>query len=356
MTRLRTVVLGYQGFGNVGDEAILTGAEQLLAGTDIEVSAVVCGPDAVAGFPSARRIRTRRLRPTMAAMRALRKAQLLLLPGGGLLHDHWPTVMPLYLGWVLLARLHGTRVAWLGVGVGPLRSRRARWMAGRALRASSLVTVRDAESAEVVRGVAPGIGVAIVPDPAVFNTPPADAERRGIGLIVRGPTPGDEKRAGPMAEALGGAAAELARSGRGPVLMTFGGMGDRVFAEAVAGRAELAGAAPMPIEELTPDPVATLARLAGFEAVVSVRLHGLILAAIAGTPAATIAYDPKVASWAARLGADEASVPLEQVSPEAILQALDRCVSVETTSRVAARLAELRGEGGRVRELLAGIA
>src|SRR5690606_4645669 len=129
MTAVRAVAVGYQGFGNLGDEAILAGIEELLGGTGIVVSHVVSGPGPVSAFPAARRVPTRRMRPTLQALRALRRAQLLLISGGGLLNDHWATVVPTYLAWVVLGRLLGLRVAWLGVGVGPLRRRWSRLLA-----------------------------------------------------------------------------------------------------------------------------------------------------------------------------------------------------------------------------------
>lgn len=351
---VRATALGYQGFGNVGDEAILIGIEELLRDTPLSVEALICGPEPIAAFPAARRIRTRRLRPNLRAIRSLQRSRVLLLTGGGLLHDHWWTVLPLYLAWVLLARMVGAQVVWVGVGIGPLRSRRSRLLASWALRLSHLVMVRDPESAALVGDIASGLPVYVIPDPAVFAPPPPAAQRSGTGLIVRAPTPLDTARTGTLVEALAEAAARLGRRGSPVTVLTFGGPADRSVAESVAGAVRRLGGETL-LEELPPDPVAVMHRLAALEQIITVRLHGLILAALVGTPAAAIAYDPKVSAWASRLGVAEAAVGLEDVDAERILAALGRCRSADALDLVQARLETLRAEAPDIRQLLTAV-
>ena len=351
---LKAISVGYQGFSNVGDEAILAGVEVLLNGTRIRVDWVVCGPQPVTAFADAIRIRTRRGRPSLAGVRALRRADLLLFSGGGLLHDHWPVVVPTYLAWSLLARASGTRIAWVGVGVGPLRGRIARRLAGWTLRLADLVTVRDLESADLVGEVAPGMPVTVVPDPAIFIVPPATGPKRGgVGIIVRPPAPAQAELGEHMARELGEAAARLSADGRTVTLLTFGGPRDREVAEAVAVAAADAGGPRPAIDELGPDPLPVLKRLAALEGVISVRLHGLILAAVAQTPAVGVSYDPKVAAWANRLGSE--SMPLTDLEASRLLQALERNMAQTTTSSVATRVSKLQAEMGALRALLTGL-
>jgi polysaccharide pyruvyl transferase WcaK-like protein len=303
-------------------------------------------------------VTTRRLRPSLAALRAMRRARLLLISGGGLLHDHWATVVPIYLAWVAIARMLGLRVAWLGVGVGPLRRGWSRWLAGRALRWSQLVTVRDPASAALVGEIAPGVAVTVVPDPAVFNPAPASdasGERRGVGIIVRGPAPADAALADPLAIALGRAAAILGRADPVTVL-TFGGAPDRPFAGDVVDAAAAEGGGRLPIEELPPHAGIVLARLAQLEVLVSVRLHGLILGAVASTPSVGVAYDPKVVSWAERLGLAGYCLQVESLSADAIVAAVARLRASSAGEEMARRLDALRGEGDRVRTQLAALA
>jgi hypothetical protein len=59
-------------------------------------------------------------------------------------------------------------------------------------------------------------------------------------------------------------------------------------------------------------PHAARAACAAADAVVSVRLHGLILAARAGTPHLGIGYDPKVAGFLASSGGNAVTVPVAE--------------------------------------------
>jgi polysaccharide pyruvyl transferase CsaB len=352
----RAVVLGYQGFGNVGDEAILTGIECLLDGAPIEVIAVIGGPEPIRAFPRAQRLPTRRLRPTRQALRALRRADLLLLSGGGLVNDHWAATLPLYLGWSALARLLGARIAWIGVGIGPLRRRRSRLLAGAMARLATLVTVRDDPSAALARSVAPGRVVRVVPDPAVFNPAPTPRSRGGIGFIVRAPAPGDAELAADLAAALGREIGAAAGAGTAdPVILTFGGPADAPFAERVAIAARRFSDTAAAIESMPPDPARVLARLAALEALVSVRLHGLILGAIAGTPTVPVAYDDKVTAVAAQLGIDDLALSLADLVGGPAGEVGRRIAVASQPGRqdlVARRLGELRSQAEPLRDLV----
>lgn len=352
------VILGYQGFGNVGDEAILTGIEHLLQSLPFEVQAVLGGPEPIKAFPRARRIITRRLRPNIAAIRALMRADVLLFSGGGLIHDHWPTVLPVYLTWSAIARLAGARVAWIGVGIGPLRSTRSRFLAGRMLRLASLVTVRDTSSARLAHQVARDLPVTIVPDPAFLNRAPGARARHGVGVIVRAPAPADAAHADALAAALGSEIGTLMSQGREAFIITLGGRPDRPFANAVRDAALAAGADPA-VEELEPDPSLVLERLASLEAIITVRLHGLILGVIAGTPAVAVAYDDKVSQVAEQLGLSDLCIAIPDAlsAPSGTITGL--LSSAETTTRrvvVAGRLRGLRSSVETLRNALVTLA
>lgn len=351
-SRWRAVAIGHQGFANVGDEAILSGIERLLAGSRVSVVAVIAGDRApVTAFPNARRLTSRRLLPTLAAARALRGAGVLLLAGGGLLHDHWPMVIPRYLAWTLLARALGARVAWVGVGVGPLRSRRARWLIGAAARIAAVRTVRDEPSLALLRGVPGRPSATVIPDPAFFLDPPGpDAARDGLGVIVRGPTPGDAHLGASLRAAILDLVRPRVARGERVELLAMADDTELVHELAAAsddGAGRRAGARVLPL-----DGRRAVEELAGYDRLVSLRLHGLILAALAATPCVPVSYDPKVSSVARQLGLADVTVALGDLDAPRLESALAAVGERSVRRRVAASVTRLRGERQRVVEVL----
>lgn len=355
----RLLAIGYQGFENIGDEAILSGIEVVLANGPATVGAIVCGPKpaSVVGFPSARRISSARLLPTPRALRALWASDGLLLAGGGLIHDHWPTVIPRYLAWIALARALGKRVIWLGVGVGPIHCASLRWLARISRQLSTLALVRDPASAELLGGV--GLRVGITPDPAFFNHRPPRrvvSDQDGeLAIIIRGPTPRDKHGADALAAALIDVCTMGPRRGWHPVLLTMAGPADAPFAERLRRRARDHGMA-FEIASLATTPADALERLAACRAVISVRLHGLVLAALAGVPCVPVAYDAKVRAAAVQLGIGDLVVALEDVTAERLFSRLGDAIAPGRREDVAVRLDRMRDQQSLVADRLANAA
>ncbi len=338
---LRVATVGFQGFGNIGDEAILTGIEALLRERDVEVTTVFSGPlpATVAAFPDAERVVASRHLPTPRAWRALRRVDMLLLTGGGIFNDHWIGVIPRYVGWTLAARLAGAKVAWIGVGVGPVRRRTLAWLARIGARFAHVVTVRDSASASVLGSRSQS---RVVPDPSVFNVPPGRRADGGVGLIVRGPTRADAPIEPRLVEVILDTVRMLEGVGRSPVLLTMGGGADVGFTERLRAAAMAEGSRPLAIAALGPTPADALGRLARLSGVITVRLHGLLLAALAGVPVVPIAYDEKVRAAAEQLGLGDLVVGLPDISAAVLLERLSEAASEGRRSEVGRRLAAMR--------------
>ena len=345
--QMTIATVGFQGFDNIGDEAILTGIEAALAGTAARVTTVFSGPraDGIAAFPEARRVVTTRHLPGLSALRLLRRTDLLVVAGGGIFNDHWTAVIPRYAAWVLAARLAGARVAWVGVGVGPIRRGWLRWLTRLAARASSLVLVRDAASAELLGSPS----ARVIPDPSLFNPFPAPRPREPggeleLGLVVRAPTSGEVGRTAALLDAIVSAAVAASANGARPVVMTMAGETDRRFAESLLGGLERAGLTEVRCEALGPTPAAALDRLGRLSGMITVRLHGLLLGALAGVPIVPIAYDGKVRVAAERLGLGDLVVPLADVSEVDLVERLEAAGSLERRQLVGERVSAMRGE------------
>ncbi|MBE3598731.1 MAG: WecB/TagA/CpsF family glycosyltransferase [Limnochordaceae bacterium] len=117
--------------------------------------------------------------------------------------------------------------------------------------------------------------------------------------------------------ALGRALARLGRPGLEVEVMAFQPGLDLPACREMAGslqrgvRAETGAAVRVTVTQAPPSPEEALDRLASWDLVVAVRLHALILAAMAGVPFVGVAYDPKVEAAGAEL-----RWPIPPLAPE----------------------------------------
>jgi len=282
-----------------------------------------------------------------AVWHALAGARLLLMGGGSLVQDVTSARSALYyLGVMLAAQMRGVPVAAIGQGVGPLRRRTIRALARVAFTRAALVDVRDRESAATLaalgvrRPVRVGADLAFLLDPA----PPTQVQailaryrldRAGarIGVAFR-PWPGL-----PPVTAIGAVLRQFAREVDAAVaVFVFDRARDRTLGY------ELAAAAGGRVVETT-TPADLLGVVGAVDLVVGVRLHALVFAAAAGVPALGLAYDPKVAAFAAEQGLPV--VPVD-ASPEALAHALHAAWAARASLR-----ARLQGAVGRLRQAAA---
>lgn len=286
---MRVLVSGYYGFGNVGDEAVLAGLLVGLRGRAIlplVLSGDPAGTRALHGVPSAHRSRD--------LLWALLRSDALVSGGGGLLQDATSRrSLSYYLGVVRLARVLGKPVVVYGQSVGPL-TRAGRRRVAAALRGLPLA-VRDRQSQGLLAEL--GLASTLVADPALLLPRPAarnaarrPAQARPVLLIPRA---GHDD----LNQALLDAGRRIRAGGRSLAVL---GLHEHQDGPAVA---RLAGALEVePWRATTPQEA--LGQVAGAGYVVSVRLHGLIFAAVCGIGFAGLVYDPKVAGFL-----DEARAP-----------------------------------------------
>jgi polysaccharide pyruvyl transferase CsaB len=294
---VRVLLSGYYGFGNVGDEAILTALTTGLRQRGHEVEVLSADPAATrqaAGVAASHRL--------AGLPWALARAGALVSGGGGLLQDATSRrSLRYYLGVIRAARATGLRTVVYGQSIGPLTPR-GLTATVRALRGLP-VAVRDDASRSLLADA--GIAAASVADAALALPRPDRLGGAGALLVPRAGVAGAREALTRLARAVAadGTAVRVAALQPGP---------DADEARRIAAATDGAEA----LELTRPD--AALAACAAADAVVSVRLHGLILAARAGTPHLGIGYDPKVAGFLAVSGGAGVDVP---VAEDALVQA-----------------------------------
>jgi polysaccharide pyruvyl transferase CsaB len=313
---MRLLLCGYYGFGNVGDEAILAALAQELATwhPPLQLEVLTADPShtlRVHHLAGVNRWRAREI------WRALRRADLLVQGGGGLLQDVTSAHSPAYyLGVLALARLARRPYALFAQGVGPLRRWWWRWLTVRLAEAAALVVVRDPASAAALQAWGLRRPVVVAADPAICLRPAPPEHVQGW-LRARGwqlPSPYflliPRARQG-YERSQAAAAKSLAGCGR-PVLVVPFQAADREWADALASQVQQAGGQAQALEP-PEDPRVAAGLVARACGVVAARLHALIFAAPAGVPALGIAYDPKVARFCAAVGYPQAEA-LEEAS------------------------------------------
>ncbi|XID91116.1 polysaccharide pyruvyl transferase CsaB [Paenibacillaceae bacterium WGS1546] len=389
---------GYYGFRNSGDEAvlksILAALEDAAARAGVRIEPVVLSGDPAwtmrqYGVEAVDRMKLGEVR------KAIKRSDGLISGGGSLLQDATGMgSIPYYLGILALARWSGKPTFIYAQGIGPVNRPVFRPFIARAFRKAAYVSVRDEESAALLRRFglpADDVDIDVVPDP-VMGLPAGGASP---GEPERGAAAGAERegRAG-EGEPLGGAAPDAGAAGADEpavvgVSVRFWRSDradmDRAAAalEALAGRADApvrlrflpfhrgadedasryvmerlarAGAYAENRLELAPaheDPQRMLREVGRCDLLIGMRLHSLIYAANQEVPLLGISYDPKIDQFLGRLG-ERAVGTTEALDPDELAARAAEILRDPGSWRASKRaaIARLKEEAARPSQLI----
>lgn len=341
------VISGYFGYGNSGDDTALDCLAAAIRQEYPDAKIAVLSRDPK-NFGKAHNIIGIGRYDLPAIIRVLRGARLLISGGGSLLQNVTSSrSLRYYAGIITLARLCGARVFIYANGIGPLRGRTAERIACRAVMKADRISVRDPASKEtLVRIGVPEGRITVTADPAFRLTLDGLCDvsdiRRRIGM-----RDGERYFAVSLraSACTGEGAAELCRAcrdiylnlGLTPLFVSMQESEDRelcrIIAEHTCGEA-------LTVPTLPPQALCSL--IGGVELVLSMRLHLVIYAAAAGTPAVGVSVDPKLDAVAGVLGSAQL-VRGEDFTAEEFYHAALRAVSADRDEllRIARDQAEL---------------
>lgn len=346
------LIAGYYGFGNIGDEAVLTSMLLDLRARMPKASFTVVSNNP----PDTERVHKVHSLPVGSAHSILEAASisdLIVLGGGGLFSDYLGVALEnigkfdqpdqaFYLSFPLMAHLLGKPCMLYGVGLGPLEEARTREAVAGAISLSDLVTVRDQESMAIAESLAgdhsgeKGL-LELTADPA-FGLQPCPADEAlsilgSIGLVPGSRTLGICLRPWLVA---GGAhwEAEVARSIDGflqrgdwsAVFLPFQireGVpheNDLITAQRVRGLMRLANRTRILERRVAPEVLAGV--MGQCDLILAMRMHALIFAINAGRKAIGLAYDPKVRSLMRRAQIEGWCLNPEDWNEEQVLESL----------------------------------
>jgi len=154
---MKTVaIFGWYGFDNAGDEAILSvlisfikrstpGVRIIVFSGDHKSTEIQYNVEAI----------DRSLHPKNwpSQLRAISQSDIVIIGGGGILHDLLFKSLPYYLGIAFLAKILRKRVMLYGVEVGPLTTLNGRFLARHIMNIIDIITVRDQDSYNLLKKI-----------------------------------------------------------------------------------------------------------------------------------------------------------------------------------------------------------
>lgn len=332
---MKIAALGYYGFGNLGDEAVLAGILTALRQQALfaQAETLVLTNDASATSALHAAVLTGNRWRWREVVTALRGTDLFVFGGGSLLQDATSARSVLWYSLMaLLARRLSKRVLWWGQGVGPLRSATSRRLVGLIGNQADAISVRDAKSAQLLKDVGVHRSIEVVSDPAFALNPKPAPKPTGTLVALRawpGVSPDTLASALPGAEAIPMHLPEdLSVHGS---LKTYNWQGAGASLDDVLGRFAVA------------------------EVTVAMRLHALIFSARCATPFVALSYDPKVEALARAAGQEDALLDATTATPEQVRQIVEqvrqtsvrRREQLQDFSQVQQRLAQRPAELAR---------
>ena len=301
------ILSGYYGFGNMGDESLLSVISSSLAEAcpGVKITALTRFPKKDAYRTGLRCVNRMQL---FSVWREMGRSRLFLSGGGSLLQDATSGKSLQYYTLLLsLAKKRGMQTMVYANGIGPILRAKNRTLAGETVSACDRVSVRDPDSLEEL--VSMGVDrakIRLSADPAFLLTPPAKEERikilrrlgladleegRYVVLSLRRLGRGREhegdirlaKETGRLCDML------QEKYGLQAVLVPMQPQNDAAICAMAAEHASSAVRIVHPVSAEDMLAVTTGARMA-----VGMRLHCLIYAAAAGVPVVGLSYDPKI--------------------------------------------------------------
>ncbi|MDI3257073.1 MAG: polysaccharide pyruvyl transferase CsaB [Kyrpidia sp.] len=303
------LIAGYYGFHNAGDDAVLHGILTSLRRYDPTVHCRVLSNQprqtrALFQIPAYDRWNP------WTIFRQLKKADLLVMGGGGLLQDVTsPRSILYYLGVVQMAKWLNKPVVFYAQGFGPVRRPLSRWLIRRTLNDIDLITVRDEGSRDdFLRTGVSRPPLLVTADPAMaIDTARVDGAM-GRAILDRHRVPASRVAVVsvrewttakvPYKKFFAQGLKRLIDRGWHVVFIPMQHPKDLKPSKEIARR--LGSGATVIETPMTVFDILNVIKAA--QMVVGMRLHSLILAALLAVPAVAFSYDQKIERFAGRVG------------------------------------------------------
>ncbi len=335
----RLLLAGYFGCGNLGDDAILLGFAEGLAGRPDEVTVLSGSPEETFRNYKLSSIPRREM---SQVDKAIKECDALVFPGGSIFQDVTSVKSVYYYSaLVTKAKKAGKKVVFLGQGVGPVESFFGKRWTAAAYNLADGIAVRDPASLATLKNLGVTKPIKVTADLAFLMPKPEESleeigfqvgSMKTVGISARPHGKGSD-----IVDLFGEFARMLFKANYLPVLIEMDEKEDGPLILEISKKQ--GGKVPDLRKQGRPQQIA--ARLARMESVVAMRLHAGILAANVGIPPLMVSYDPKVAAFAKLLGTGNA-LDLNGLTPARLFDSFQ--ASLKERERNQTILAKKRAE------------
>lgn len=311
------LLAGYLGCGNLGDDAIMVGFAEAANTVGIECVALSGSPDETYRYHRISAVPRRNMKLVAAEME---KHDALVFPGGSIFQDVTSVGSVLYYQQLVkIAKRAKKKVFLVGQGVGPLKTFLGKRAAISAFNDADFICVRDPGSMSTLRGFGIKTPMKVTADSAfLLPVPSLDDDPGGFQVgnmktVAVAPRP---IKGVDVVGLVSDFCQMVFRSGQMPVLVGLDRNEDGPLIQAIEDKS---GGKIPDLTKVT-SPADLQRRLSRMDAMISIRLHGGILATTVGVPSLMVAYDPKVAAFAKLLDTGP-SVSLEGLTAARLFDA-----------------------------------
>lgn len=271
---MKIVISGYYGHGNFGDEAILSVIKS-------ELEKIFDNPKITAISPP--------------SIRGVVSCDLFISGGGSLLQDVTSLRSLLYyLGILYFAIILKKKTMIYAQGIGPINSSIGKKLTAFVLRKVDLITVRDKESAKLLKSL--GISSTVTADPVWtmnYTPKPVEKDKVNIGIQLRDWKALTDKKLKILAEAVSDS----------DVVINLIALQEKQDTEVLKRFQEKLHN--VEVKFIKEDIIDTIANM---DYLIAMRYHACLIAAKYGVPFLAITYDPKVKSLAKEVSAPYVAV------------------------------------------------
>lgn len=328
------VLLGYYGFGNMGDDALLMSVIKNIRAyiPSLQIAVLSHNSDRMRNKLSSLNIDTFNRFNPFSFLKILKTSKYLIFGGGTLLQDNTSTKSLLYyLFMIKCAVKYGVRVILYANGIGPIRKEKNRCRIEKILPDISLITARDKQSYDYIKSLNCKPNIYLTADEALTTScgvcgDGLSAELLDSGFVCVSIRKWKAINDGKYTEYISCVSEFCKNNGLGILFIVMEKNNDEAITNKMSKIVDVPFQILLINEKMSSEELTGIMSQA--KLTVSVRLHSLIFSACSNVPMIGLAYDPKVSAFMHLAGvSDKYIIDVDEGSNSKLKEALNSLYS-----------------------------